>query len=77
MYQNTVSKTIEIFKTNVCSRAIANNISRALCAADPGCSVHFDLEDCDRVLRIESDTINLELITSLVEAHGHWCEALL
>ena len=72
-----MSKTIEIFKTNVCSRAMANKISRALRAADSGCSVHFDLEDCDRVLRIESNTIDSRLITSVIEAHGHWCEELL
>jgi hypothetical protein len=46
---------IEIFKTNVQYPIIAKEISAALYQQLVHPKVSFDLDDCDRVLRIESE----------------------
>jgi hypothetical protein len=50
---------IEIFKTNVSNKKLAAKILRTLRARLPGCVFNFDLEDCDRILRVQSDGMPL------------------
>ncbi|SIS97692.1 hypothetical protein SAMN05421766_10625 [Zobellia uliginosa] len=52
---NTTSTIVEIFKTNVGSQQLANKIVNDLNQLYPDYIINFDLEDCDKVLRIESD----------------------
>lgn len=47
-------KVIEVFKTTLDTSQAAFQISRMLEASFPGCKINFDLEDCDRILRIEA-----------------------
>lgn len=47
--------TVEIFKTDVNSEPLANEIVCGLNKLYPDCLISFDLEDCDKVLRIESN----------------------
>lgn len=69
-------KHIEIFKTTVKSHAMASQIRAELMAADPDSDVHFDLEDCDRILRIESPDLNIAAVMRIVIANGQECEVL-
>lgn len=72
-----VARQIEVFKTNVFSTQDASRISEKIHEHFPGSSVHFDLSDCDRVLRIESmDDLNNQEIISLLDSFGHWCEVM-
>lgn len=50
---HTVSTTVEIFKTNVSNHKLANKIISDLKQLYPEYRINFDLEDCDRILRIE------------------------
>jgi len=50
------STLVEIFKTNVNNRQLANIIIADLNQLYPEYHINFDLEDCDKVLRIESYT---------------------
>lgn len=47
---------IEIFKTNVNNRQLANKIVYELNQLYPKYRINFDLEDRDKVLRVESYT---------------------
>ncbi|MGM8362258.1 hypothetical protein ACSV4D_10120 [Flavobacterium sp. ARAG 55.4] len=53
---NTTSTAVEIFKTNVTHNQLANKIVADLKHLYPEYRINFDLEDCDKVLRIESYT---------------------
>jgi hypothetical protein len=44
---------IEIFKTNVANKRLANRVLKSLHANMPACSFNFDLDDCDRILRAQ------------------------
>ncbi|WP_194766485.1 hypothetical protein [Tamlana sp. I1] len=52
---NTTSTAVEIFKTNVTHNQLANKIVADLKQLYPEYRINFDLEDCDKVLRIVSD----------------------
>ena len=45
---------IEVFKTNISSKSKAEETLQLLNSRFPGYVFHFDLEDCDNILRIES-----------------------
>ena len=67
---------IEIFRTSVNSQEQAASVLRLLKGQWPEYSANFDLEDCDRKLRIESAAIENGQVISLMYAHGYACEVL-
>lgn len=69
-------KSIEVFKTNVAEEKEADRISSLLAQTFPRYAIHFDLEDCDRILRIEGDVIHNEHIISLLANQGYDCTVL-
>lgn len=68
---------IEVFKTNVGDEATAEALKKSLHALLPLASVNFDLEDCDKILRVQ---IHLEKLQELVKVHleekNVYCEVL-
>ena len=68
---------IEVFKTDVTEVAVASSIQDALLNALPACKINFDLQDCDRILRIEGKVVQLDLVTNIVSSQGHLCERLM
>jgi len=69
---------IEIFKTNVQDRTQANNVMREIHKTFEGYEVNFDLEDCDRILRVKSSSgcIEIILLIELLSASGCIAEVL-
>jgi len=67
---------VEIFKTNITDGAQAGLVLRLLEEQWPHYMANFDLEDCDRILRIESDSVENEKIMSLMHLQGYLCEVL-
>ena len=53
-------RTVEIFKTNVLSENAAQSILNQIEALHPHYKCNFDLDDCDKVLRIESASGNVD-----------------
>lgn len=51
-----IESIVKIFKTNVSKEYLANRIIADLNQLYPNYRINFDLEDCDKVLRIESYT---------------------
>ncbi|PBQ30924.1 hypothetical protein CNR22_03765 [Sphingobacteriaceae bacterium] len=68
---------VEVFKTNVFEISDAKNILRALTRMDSNLIINFDLEDCDKILRIEGVEIDKERIISILINQGFQCEALI
>jgi len=71
-------KIVMVFKTNVQDRLAASHIILGLQQALSHCRINFDLDDCDRILRIEGqqDAINEAEIQLLLAAYGYRCEPL-
>lgn len=67
---------IEIFKTNVQNEIEANLILETLLKALPCAKICFDLEDQDRILRIEDAVIDPAQIVSLVSTTGTLCKPI-
>ena len=72
-----VSKTVLVFKTSVETTRQVNVLRPLL---DGMMAEHekwnFDLEDCDRILRIESVFLSVERVIETVKTTGFWCEEL-
>lgn len=68
---------VEVFKTNVQKAAQAKRIVAALLHCFPGCLVNFDLDDCDKILRVEAPEVIPCNITAMVNHYGFTCEVLL
>jgi len=67
---------IEVFKTDVCEHDQARKLLDYLAQLLPGHRINFDLEDCDKILRIEGGEILPERIIQLVNTHGYQCQVL-
>lgn len=67
---------VEVFKTNVRQRDRAQQLTSTLYHRFPLLKVDFDLEDCDKILRIEGSHIYSKLIIELISANWAECEVL-
>lgn len=67
---------IEVFKTSIGSEREAAETSGKLREMLPGSRISFDLEDCDRILRIEAPRIVAGEICALLTGLGYECETL-
>jgi hypothetical protein len=65
-----------VFKTNVDSISKVKRIAPKLNQLFPKTKWNFDLEDCDRILRLESDNDIIKEIILLMKVLGFNCEAL-
>jgi len=69
--------TVEVFKTNVDHEAPASRLVALLQMLFPGSRVNFDLEDHDRVLRVEGVNVCCEKIVNLLKNEGYQCHILI
>lgn len=67
---------VEVFKTNVRQRRQAKMLLGLMERQFPMLKINFDLEDCDKILRVEGESISNEKITTLVTTNGYQCEIL-
>jgi hypothetical protein len=69
---------VEVFKTNVTSNHQAEQLVSLLEDYFAGYKVNFDLEDCDRILRVEvsRDSVEPQPLISLLSEHGVHAEVL-
>ena len=64
---------VEIFKTNVRKKADAIYIINFLKNLFPDYKINFDLEDCDKILRVEALELNPKNIIQYVNNLGYIC----
>lgn len=69
---------VEVFKTSILGDWVANLVVASLQAQFPSYKINVDMEDCDKILRIESDkeSINAAKITEVVQGFDVAIEAL-
>lgn len=67
---------IEVFKTNVETASDANNIVQILLQRFPGSRINFDLQDCDKILRVEGKDFCTETIIAFMKEKGFHCSVL-
>ena len=67
---------IEVFKTNVQEFSEAQKLIGFLQKHIPDSKINFDLDDCDKVLRVEGKNFRIEKIMHLVSEKGFVCKVL-
>jgi hypothetical protein len=67
---------VEVFKTNIVDENTAKAVLNDLVILLPNAYINFDLEDCDKILRIENCSIRLDLVVSILNKNGFYCEPL-
>jgi hypothetical protein len=67
---------VEVFKTNVRHRKLAEQLASILRRRFASSKVNFDLHDCDKILRVEDKQICAETIIEILSTHGLKCEVL-
>lgn len=67
---------IEVFKTNVQEESQCKVIIEKLLEHYPNSSINFDLEDCDKILRIHASAFSNAKIIAVLNSNGYLCEAL-
>ena len=67
---------IEVFKTNVRKQSEAKRVVAVLLKHFPCSKINFDLDDCDKILRVEGDAFVVERVMNLVKENGYYCDVL-
>jgi len=67
---------IEVFKTNVETASDATNIVQVLLHYFPGSRINFDLQDCDKILRVEGKHFSIDKVVLLLKENGFHCAIL-
>jgi hypothetical protein len=67
---------IEVFKTNVEGPEQSQILLRRLLAQFPQCRINFDLDDCDRVLRVEGENFAAGNVVRVLNEAGFVCEEM-
>ncbi|MEO6177475.1 MAG: hypothetical protein ABIP27_20145 [Flavobacterium circumlabens] len=67
---------IEVFKTDVQETEQSKMIVMNLLEHFPDSVINFDLEDCDKILRIHAVSISNRTIIALLNSYGYHCEVL-
>jgi hypothetical protein len=67
---------VEVFKTNVRRKTECRMLQSVLVETFPSMKINFDLEDCDKVLRVEGREVEALQIIGIVKEKGFECEVL-
>jgi hypothetical protein len=67
---------VEVFKTDVLKVETASQLLSELRALFPHGKFNFALDDCDKILRAEGDSIDFHEVARHLHGKGHQCVAL-
>ena len=67
---------VEVFKTDVYEAEKAESLLLKLFGHFPENKINFDLDDCDKILRVEGNHISPDKVRELLNREGHQCEIL-
>jgi hypothetical protein len=59
---------LEVFKSNITKKKQAKEFKKECLTKCPDYLIAFDLEDCDKIIRIEGENLNIKDIMEI--AHG-------
>ncbi|MEO8532496.1 MAG: hypothetical protein ABI441_02040 [Flavobacterium sp.] len=67
---------VEVFKTNVQRESEKNYVTAIIQSQFPDYKINFDLEDCDKILRVEGPKLEPKNIIDYVNCLGYICVPL-
>jgi len=67
---------VEVFKTDVYEEGQADSLVCQLLQHFPDSKINFDLDDCDKILRVEGLNFLAEKVMRLLEENGFTCRLL-
>ena len=67
---------IEVFKTNINDEREAAELRNGLLISYPSHRINFDLDDCDKILRIDGEEFQPATIIEFLLARGYDCQIL-
>ena len=67
---------VEVFKTNVQKEADKDYVIAVIQTQFPNYKINFDLEDCDKILRVEGIDLVCDNIIDYVHCLGYTCVRL-
>lgn len=67
---------VHVFKTSVVSKKQAQVVGSFLNILLPSQEWNFDLEDCDKILRIETEEVAPETVITILNSQGFVCHEL-
>ena len=69
---------VEVFKTSVQNRLQADLVRQLLLVKNPTLEINFDLEDCDKILRIKNieNAVDISSILKVLNETGIYVEVL-
>ncbi|WP_347050625.1 hypothetical protein [Flavobacterium olei] len=67
---------VEVFKTNVYKESQKEDVMAIIQTKFPDYKINFDLEDCDKILRVEGKDLKCEPIMDYVHCLGFTCVRL-
>ncbi|WP_343705577.1 hypothetical protein [Flavobacterium sp.] len=80
MYQfkelKDTDRIVEIFKTNVQEESDRDYIITVIQNQFPDYKINFDLEDCDKILRVEGVDLQYDNVMDYVNRLGYTCVRL-
>lgn len=68
---------VEVFKTNVEHFEHSEKLINQITSHIPDSRVNFDLEDCDKILRIEAESVSNQIIIEILNQNGYYAEVLI
>ena len=68
---------VEVFKTNVKQPEHSEKLIDQIINHIPNSQVNFDLEDCDKILRIEAESVSNQIIIEILQRNGYQAEVLI
>lgn len=74
-----IMEIVEVFRTNVQKDAQARQLVKKLLVHFPHCKINFDLQDCDKILRVAGIAgidICPDKIIRVINTCGYHCEIL-
>jgi len=67
---------IEVFKTNIETVDESNLVLGILTNNFPELRINFDLDDFDKILRVEGNNLIIVQIIPIIRENGFYCEVL-
>jgi len=68
---------VEVFKTNVEQIEHSEMLIDQIINHIPNGDINFDLEDCDKILRIEAESVSTQIIIEILNQNGYQAEVLI
>jgi hypothetical protein len=67
---------VHVFKTSVVSKKQVQTVGSFLNILLPSEEWNFDLEDCDKILRVETEEVAPETVITILTSQGFYCDEL-